>query len=135
MLSPTTFPFLTVAGVFQACKVVADCFLGITFKVFKLEMRIALETAVGIEFDDFREREVTIQELVGTCSMDRIVRLFCHGVQKPVDLLFVSRGFGGVVVGQLTTDLLEPVDMLGHIRTMNVTDLFDQLAEGSLSLL
>jgi hypothetical protein len=42
--------------------------------------------------------------------------------------LFVSRGFGGVVVGQLTTDLLEPVDMLGHIRTVNVTDLFDQLA-------
>jgi hypothetical protein len=37
-------------------------------------------------------------------------------------------------VGQLTSDLLELVDMLGHIRTVNVTDLFDQLAEGLLSL-
>jgi hypothetical protein len=37
-------------------------------------------------------------------------------------------------VSQLATDLLEPVDMLRHIRAVNVTDLFDKLAEGALSL-
>ncbi len=36
-------------------------------------------------------------------------------------------------MSQLATDLLEPVDMFRHIRAVDVTDLFDQLAEGALS--
>jgi hypothetical protein len=42
-------------------------------------LRIALETAVGVEFDDFREREVTIQELVRACRVDTIQELVVSG--------------------------------------------------------
>jgi hypothetical protein len=79
-LSPTAFSFLAVAWCFEACRVVAECLLGITFQVFKLKLGITLKTSVSIEFDDLGEREVPIQELVRARRVNRVVSLFGHGV-------------------------------------------------------
>ena len=40
------------------------------FEIVQLEMRVTLETAVSIKFDNFCEGEVAVEEFVGTGSVD-----------------------------------------------------------------
>ncbi len=75
-----TFSFLAVAWCFEACEVVANGLLGLTFQVFKLKLGITLKTSASVEFDDLGEREVPIQEFAHARRADRVVSLFGDGV-------------------------------------------------------
>ncbi len=60
-------------------------------------MGILLEASVGIEFNTFGEGQISIEELIGTGSVNGIIGLFCDRVQKPFDFCSSVGGFPGLL--------------------------------------
>ncbi len=67
--------------------------------------------------------------------MDGVVGFLRHGIQEPLDLLFLRGRFRGVVVGHLATNPFELVHVTRDWDSVDVADRFDELSEGSLTLL
>jgi hypothetical protein len=67
--------------------------------------------------------------------MDGVVGFLRHGIQEPVDLLVLRGQFCGVVVGHLATNPFELVHVTRDWGSVDVVDRFDELVEGSLTLL
>ena len=88
--------FFVVSPLAKDCRVVGDGGLVVvTHKCRDLELGVTRETLVSVEFHEFVKRESASDIGIGTCGVDGVIRLFCYGVQKPVNFLF----FGGRVFG------------------------------------
>jgi hypothetical protein len=87
-------------------------------------MGVPLEASVGIEFNSFGEGQISIEELIGTGRVNRVIGLFCDRVQKPFDFLFVGWGFSRVIVSHSATNSFELVDVFRHVCAMYMPDGF-----------
>ena len=117
----------------KTVSIVGDGKLGIDLA--KLEVGVAVEALMRVEFHELGKGKVSFQMCVNTGSMDGVVGPLMDGFQKPIDALFFGWGFGGVIVGELSADLFKQVDVFSDVGAVDVSKLLNGLAKGLLSLL
>jgi hypothetical protein len=72
--------------------VVGDRWLFVVAHQFsELELGVAREIFVGVEFDEFVKCECSCDVCIRTCGIDAIIRLFFNCVEEPVNFLFLIR--------------------------------------------